>query len=378
MNILCRQFWRVILALFVLCHGALAIAEERFTIGTAGEQRMWLSVSGSASIKRQKEGVLIKFDDLRFSSHRQHEDSVLVSAIRIAAGDGNTNLIHSERLPVGLTLRGTDSAVFASADEVFLQYPDWHQSKPYFRLEVEVGVDGGVVPVSTTLHELKLPSHFGDHARSPVRESHTALGWQFFVFGLLVFIVVRRFMRARYATGKEVFLAFVLFGFVWPFGWYPLLRGAESVFWTEVEAQLVDVGVKMTPPRAGTRLIQKFPREYRPVIKYVYAYKGQRFSSTQVVLGQVSGFASMDSADALQAAWDNKRRVQGKVRAWVNPLAPSEAVLSRELPVLSWSLSLAGLAALYFWARRASAREPDPDISNTLYGRLRAMQRRWW
>ena len=378
MSILCRQLWRVMLALLVLCHGALAIAEERFTIGTAGEQNMWLSVSGSASIKRQKEGVLIKFGGLRFSSHQHNEDSVTVSAIRIAGGDGNTNLIHSERLPVGLTLRGTDSAVFESADEVFLEYPDWHQSTPYFRLEVEVGVDGGVVPVSTTLHELKLPSRFGDHASSPVRESHTALGWQFFVFGLLVFIVVRRFMRARYATGKEVFLAFVLFGFVWPFGWYPLLRGAESVFWIEVEAQLVDVGVKMTPPRTGTRLIQKFPREYRPVIKYFYAYKGQRFSSTQVVLGQVSGFASMDSAYALQAAWDNKRRAQGKVRAWVNPLDPSEAVLSRELPGLNWFFSLAGLASLYFWARWASAREPEPDLSNTLYGRLRAMRRRWW
>jgi hypothetical protein len=57
--------------------------------------------------------------------------------------------------------------------------------------------------------------------------------------------------------------------------------------------------------------------------------------------------------------WNEKRAAGAKVTAWVNPFDPGDAVLTRSPHWMAWLTALAGLLALWMFARRGESMAGD-------------------
>jgi hypothetical protein len=268
---------RSLLAAMLLVSG-LAAAAESFSIApTQDQSRLWLQVNGSGSIERQDDGVMIRFDELHFSSPYRGVDPAFILSVRIQGSDmtgsGRTGLMHSERLPIRRNLRGGESFVVRSDAAIYMPYPDWTQREPRFDLAVELRDESGVdaqVPIATTLHELGLPSLQTRRTETEVREIRAEFSYlPWILFGAAAIWLVK-FVNARKRAGREPLLALVLFVFVWNIGAYPMLRAAYAQFWPAVEAEIVDVGIKTQPPAGKVREFS-----YRPIVKYAYEVDGR-------------------------------------------------------------------------------------------------------
>lgn len=332
---------------------------QSFRIASQAEDGWSIDVQGSATLQRQDDGVVIRFDALTVAARPALRQPLYIAALRFNGDDvtgtgTRTSLTFSERAPVGQWLAPGAVLPLKIATPLFMRLPGWHQNDPRFDLDVLVRIDGqeSWIPVATTLHTLKLPSDFSRRNDSPIRDSGSHP--DIVVYGLLMAGAVLAYlglMRWRKARGKEVFLGLVVWVFVWTGGVYPLLQSAYSVLWTRTNAQVVDSSVRDIAPAGKQRAYR-----YAPVVKYQYDVAGKTFSNTQLQYNPPPSYASRDEALEALRAWDALRIAGQTVTVWVNPLDPSDAVLSREPKPWSLLVCCVGLVGMFLLLRKKRGR----------------------
>lgn len=131
---------------------------------------------------------------------------------------------------------------------------------------------------------------------------------------------------------------------VWRLGGAPLLDAWRSRDWLMVEARLEDVSLDYTWANGA-----------RVAVLYSYWAQGRRHRA-----GRFGLHEWRDNADAQREAYADLL-YRHRLRAWVNPKRPQEALLNRDI---HWSvvllalpaLAAAGFGCVIFWAAAVGAR----------------------
>lgn len=334
------------LVVTILLTFAGLVYAESIRIESQENDGLTVDVRGSATVQRIADGVLISFDTLTVRSRFLNSDPLYIAALRFngtdeTAGDGLTSLMFSESAPIGKWLLAGETLSLQVSTPIFMRNPDWHQKNPRYFLDVSVGTNGeeGWIPIGTTLHELKLVSDFRRHVKSDVRQIGSSSGNIYligYVAAALVFFAILYWCKT---PNDEVLVGLFLFLFVWMGGIYPGLRFGYSLLWERTNAQVIDCAVSENPP-----IGKKTSFSYRPIVKYQFEHSTGRFSSTQIQLSERWGSYSQHEAYAALQPWDRVRLTGSPVPVWVNPLDPSDSVLTRDLSWLEVFWCLVGLS----------------------------------
>lgn len=116
-----------------------------------------------------------------------------------------------------------------------------------------------------------------------------------------------------------------------------LLTYQRSATWTKVPAQIEEVDIKYRQTKKGRS-------ESYLVCKYTYSVDSKPYTGTRVAIDEPGGsrrdniYKDLKEAKSLGKPWD----------ALVDPKDPSQAMLSRALPVMSVGLLVFGCALLLF------------------------------
>ena len=296
----------------------------RIDIGPMNPAWGW-SAQGSATLIKAADVLWIRLDTLTIRNH-QSDQAVFITHVAFAAGEWQgkvpTTYLRSLAIPINRSLGPGEAMDVGPLAPVWMPWPNWHQSKPLYSLEVyardSAGQEGRTW-VPTTMGALGIPSVLGTewHARPSASHSwvvvlvivSAVVGW-----ALLGWLVAQSNLRRK-------FVVWVALSPLWFGGGFPLISALPTIGWEPVDATVLDASVLTTSTRV--------PSAHSVAVQYLYTYDKALHVGTRWSFLLEPNFGTHEQADAEAQRLLALRRSAQPVTVWVNPMDPSQAVMER-------------------------------------------------